>query len=128
MFRKIITVVFACFALNAFAATEVNQASQAELESLRGVGPSLATKILDARKTGTFKNWPDLVERVRGVGPASAARLSKAGLTVGGNTFDPQAMPAKAAKAPRANKGSKPAKSENSNKAKSAGDKVATPA
>ncbi|MCU0968815.1 MAG: helix-hairpin-helix domain-containing protein [Rubrivivax sp.] len=96
MFRRIFAAALAAVAFNAFAALDVNQASQAELESIKGIGPSLSTKILDARKSGSFKSWADLQDRVSGIGPGNAARFSQAGLTVAGASFTAQA-PAKAA-------------------------------
>jgi len=107
MIRKLIAIVLATFALSAFAAVDVNKASQAELETVKGIGPGLSGKILEARKTGAFKNWGDMVERVGGVGPGNAARFSQAGLTVGGATFDAStvaAAPAKVSKTPKAEK------------------------
>ncbi len=109
MLRQLIAIALAAFALNAFAAVDVNQASQAELETVKGIGPGLSAKILDARKAGAFKDWNDLVDRVGGVGPGNAARFSQAGLTVNNSAYvasaaAPQdkgsaAKPAKAAKA-----------------------------
>lgn len=87
MFRHLIATAIAAFALNAFAAVDVNQASQAELESVKGIGPGLSSKIVNARKTSSFKDWPDFVERVSGIGPGNANRFSQAGLTVGGKTW-----------------------------------------
>ena len=107
MIRKLIAIVLATFALSAFAAVDVNKASQAELETVKGIGPGLSGKILEARKTGAFKNWADMVERVGGVGPGNAARFSQAGLTVAGVTFDASTLPAaptKTAKAPKTDK------------------------
>lgn len=66
---------------------EVNQASQAELERLRGVGPQLSTRILSARGSGPFTDWDDMRSRVPGLGPVQAARLSGEGLTVAGASF-----------------------------------------
>jgi competence protein ComEA len=97
-----IAVLVSAFALNAHAAVDANQASRADLETVRGIGPSLSGKIVDARKAGDFKSWNDLVERIGGVGPANAARLSQAGLTVAGTTYDPGAMPAVPAKTAKA--------------------------
>ena len=107
MIRNFIAMLLAVFALNAFAAVDANQASRAELETVKGIGPGLSAKILDARKTGNFKSWDDLVDRVGGVGPGNAARFSQAGLTVGGAAFDGQAAPAKQAKEPKDGKAAK---------------------
>ncbi len=104
MIRNFIALLMAVFALNAFAAADVNQATQAELESVKGIGPGLSAKILQARQNGNFKNWDDLVDRVGGIGPGNAARFSQAGLTVGGAAYDGKPVEAKAAKAPRAPK------------------------
>lgn len=99
MFRSILAATLAFFALHAFAAVDVNKASQSELESVKGIGPALSTKILDARKHAGFKDWGDFVERVAGIGPGNAARFSQAGLTVGGQAYVASAAPAKSAKA-----------------------------
>ncbi len=87
MFRQLVATVFAALAFNAFAAVEVNQASQPELETVKGIGPGLSTKILEARKAGSFKNWDDFVERVAGIGPGNAGKFSQAGLTVAGSAY-----------------------------------------
>jgi competence protein ComEA len=85
--RTLFATVLAALAFNVFAAVDANRANQAELESVKGIGPALSTKILEARKNGEFRDWTDMVERVQGVGPASAARLSTQGLTVGGTPY-----------------------------------------
>jgi len=128
MFKHLIATVLAVFALNSFAAVDANRASQAELETVKGIGPGLSTKIMDARKTGEFKNWDDLVDRVGGVGPKNATRFSQAGLTVAGAAYDSSAnAPAekarKADKAPKAEgseKAAKPAKAGKAEKAEKA--------
>ena len=108
MIRNFLALLLAVFALNAFAAIDVNQASQAELETVKGIGPGLSAKILKARQASTFKNWDDLVDRVGGVGPGNAARFSQAGLTVSGSAYNSTAAkPAKAAKAATADKAPK---------------------
>ncbi|HSV68524.1 MAG TPA: helix-hairpin-helix domain-containing protein [Methylibium sp.] len=96
---------FAAFILSfaaaaAMAAVDVNKADQAALESVRGVGPGLSGKLMEARKQTAFKNWQDLIDRVGGVGPGSAARLSAAGLTVNGEAYTAAAQPATTPKAP----------------------------
>jgi competence protein ComEA len=89
MFRRFITLVFATLvAVAAQAGIDVNKATQAELESIKGIGPGLSTRILEARSSAAFKDWNDMIERVPGVGPGNAARYSQAGLTVAGSGFD----------------------------------------
>lgn len=97
MFRNFIATVLAVFALNAFAAADANRASQAELESVKGIGPGLSGKIVKAREGGQFKNWSDLVDRVGGIGSGNAAKLSQGGLTVAGSAYE--SSPSTAAKA-----------------------------
>ena len=100
MFRILAALILAAFAFAAQAAVDANKASQAELETVKGIGPALSSKILDARKAASFKDWNDLVERVGGVGPGNAAKFSQAGPTVNDVAFS--AAPVTAAdKAPR---------------------------
>ncbi len=69
----------------AFASVEVNQADQAALDGIKGIGPTTSKAILDARKKdGNFKDWNDLQTRVKGVGEKSAEKFSQAGLIVNG--------------------------------------------
>lgn len=108
--RSLATLCLAAFAFTfAHAAVDANKASQAELESVKGIGPGLAVKIVDARKAGEFKDWADLVGRVSGIGPGNASRFSQNGLTVNAAPYPATALaadadkpakrPAKAAKA-----------------------------
>lgn len=87
-----------------WAATDINKASAAELDGIKGIGPALSGRMLEERKKGPFKDWNDLIQRVQGVGPGNAARYSEAGLTVNGNGFKP-------ADAAKASTGAAPAKS-----------------
>ena len=98
MFRRaaLAAVFTVVLTVAASAATDVNQATRAQLESVRGVGPGLALRILDERKRGAFKDWADFVARVPGVGAGNAAKFSAAGLTVGGAGY----LPATTASAP----------------------------
>ena len=69
-------------------AVEANAANRAQLEQVRHIGPPLADAILVARdKHGAFKDWADLMARVRGIRHAKASKLSEAGLTVGGAPY-----------------------------------------
>src|SRR5690606_37181642 len=64
-------------------AVDVNTASQAELESIRGVGPKTARIILEERgRAGRFESMEDLSDRVSGIGPKRAQALQAAGLKV----------------------------------------------
>ncbi len=92
MFRNFIAALLAAASLSAFAAVDVNRASQAELEALPGVGTALSARILAERQKSQFKTWADLIQRVRGVGPGSAAKLSTAGLTVADAPYARQAQ------------------------------------
>ena len=61
---------------------DVNRADAARLETLPGIGPALAARIIEARRRAPFRSVQDL-QRVRGIGAATVARLQ--GLaTVGG--------------------------------------------
>ncbi len=103
MLKHLLALVMALFAAAAFAAVDVNKATQAELEAVKGIGPGISGKILDERKKGPFKDWTDLVDRVKGVGEGNAAKFSAAGLTVAGASFKG------AAAAPAPKKEDKPA-------------------
>jgi competence protein ComEA len=69
------------------AAVEVNSATRAQLESLPGIGPALAQRLLAARP---FADWSDLTRRVPGIKAVSAKKLSAAGLRVGGEAYRAQ--------------------------------------
>ncbi|WCM91543.1 helix-hairpin-helix domain-containing protein [Acidovorax sp. NCPPB 2350] len=73
----------------AWAATDVNTASVAELDGIKGIGPAMSRRILEARARAPFADWPDLVARVPGLGRQSAAKLSREGLTVNGTSLPP---------------------------------------
>lgn len=87
MLKKILSVLLMFYAAACFAAVDANKANAAELDSIKGIGPAMSTRILDERKKGNFKDWPDLISRVKGLGEVSAAKLSKEGLTVNGAEF-----------------------------------------
>jgi competence protein ComEA len=88
LIRKILSVVLSLAAATCLAAADINKASQAELESVKGIGPAMSGKILDERKKAPFKDWADVMERVKGIKQATAAKFSSGGLNVNGTTFE----------------------------------------
>ncbi len=56
------------------ACIDVNRASATELQTLRGVGPVIAGRIIEERGRGLFRSAADL-QRVRGIGPRTVERL-----------------------------------------------------
>jgi competence protein ComEA len=69
---------------SAMAAVDLNTATQSELESVKGIGPAKAERIVEyRRKHGAFKNL-DALASVKGFGRASVAKL-KNELVLGAN-------------------------------------------
>jgi competence protein ComEA len=77
-------------------ALDINQASAAELDSIRGIGPGMSTPILAERAKAPFKDWADLIARTKGLGPGNATRFSAQGLTVNGQPYERPALPSSA--------------------------------
>lgn len=75
---KLIVKLFCLMLLGtgtAWSAVNINTASQAELEGVRGLGPSKAKAIISYReKNGAFKSLDDL-DNVKGFGKASIEKL-----------------------------------------------------
>ncbi len=70
-----------CLAAPAWA-LDVNRATLAELQSLKGVGPKLAARIEAERERAPFADFADLMRRVKGVGPARVRAWRAAGATI----------------------------------------------
>ncbi len=87
MFKKLLAFVAAMFVAAAFAAVDVNTATTAELDSIKGIGPVKSALIMSERKKAPFKDWNDFVTRVKGVGTDSAAKFSAEGLTINGTSY-----------------------------------------
>jgi competence protein ComEA len=61
----------------------VNTATQSELESIKGIGPSKAKTIISERLDGGhFQDANDLQKRVRGIGMKSVEKMVDNGLTI----------------------------------------------
>ncbi len=102
MLKKVLAFVAMLYAAASFAAVDVNKATAAELDGIKGIGPGISGKIIEERKKGSFKDWNDFISRVQGVGETNAAKYSAEGLTVNGAAFKG------AAAAPAAKKEDKP--------------------
>lgn len=107
--KKIIFAFIAILGLSfsAFAAVNINTATEAELETLNGIGPAKAKAIVDYRKKqGGFKSIDDL-ENVDGIGSKTLSNIRK-DLTLTGKTT--AAAEPKAVANEAASKTAKPAK------------------
>lgn len=85
MFKKLLLAIAASVALTGVAAAmDVNTASEAQLETLKGIGPTHAKAIVEERNAhGPFKDASDLAGRVKGLGGKSVAKLQAEGMTIG---------------------------------------------
>lgn len=87
MLKKLLAVSAVLYATCAFATVDANQATQNELDAIKGIGPALSERIVAQRKKSAFTDWADLITRVHGVGNTSAAKFSADGLTVNGKSY-----------------------------------------
>jgi competence protein ComEA len=76
-------------------ALDVNHATEAELDGLRGLGPAFTRRILAERSLRPFADWPDLMRRVSGMGGVTAQKLSAQGLTVNSQSLGTEKNPPK---------------------------------
>ena len=81
-----IAIVLLFFAASpAYALVNINTATSAELQSLNGIGPAYAQRIIDYRNTnGPFSQIDD-IQNVTGIGPATFEKI-KNDITVDGAT------------------------------------------
>ena len=110
MLKKLLAIVLMLCATMAMAAVDVNKANEAELDSIKGIGPTTSKTIISERKKGEFKSWEDFIARVKGVGEDKATKFSAEGLTVNGAAYK-KAADKPAASATPAASGAKPAAS-----------------
>lgn len=88
--RRLFCMLLCLLAAPAFAALELNSATEAELDALPGVGPSRAQAIIEHRtKNGPFASVDEL-RNVKGIGDKTFAEL-KPLLVVGAGTSTPAA-------------------------------------
>lgn len=94
-------VVFLSISFNAAAGVNINTATQAELESLDGIGPKKALAIIEYRKkNGAFKSVDDL-KNVEGIGNATMENLRR-DITITGPTTPVAAKAKNASKSAKA--------------------------
>ena len=75
--------ILAVSGLVAASPINVNTATQTELESIKGIGPSKAKTIIAERLDGGhFQDANDLQKRVRGIGMKSVEKMVDNGLTI----------------------------------------------
>jgi competence protein ComEA len=113
--KKILFVLILLgMSFNVFSAVNLNTATQAELESLAGVGPVKAQAILDYRKkNGGFKSVDEL-EKVDGIGANTLENVRK-NVTVSGKTTVTAAPADKTAKVDAKAKTTAKVKTDNKN-------------
>jgi competence protein ComEA len=87
MLKKILAFLVMFYAALAMAAVDVNKATDAQLDAVKGIGPVTSKLIMTERKKGEFKDWQDLITRVKGIGETRAAKLSDEGLTINGTSY-----------------------------------------
>lgn len=85
--KKTAVLVTGLFAGLCWADIELNTATEIDLDGLKGIGPATTRQVLAERQRAPFKDWPDVLARIRGLGPHKAMQLSDQGLSVGGTPY-----------------------------------------
>jgi competence protein ComEA len=88
MMRVAASVLALVVALAHAEPKELNAATLAQIEQVRGIGVALAERLVAERDRRPFRDWSDLTLRVRGLGNAGAQRLSDAGWRIDGRAYD----------------------------------------
>ena len=79
----VVALVVSSLGLATASPINVNTATQSELESIKGIGPSKAKTIITERLDGGhFQDANDLQKRVRGIGMKSVEKMVDNGLTI----------------------------------------------
>jgi competence protein ComEA len=87
MLKKLLALALMLCTTLVMAAVDVNKATDAQLDSIKGIGPATSKVILAERKKGHFKDWQDFIDRVKGIGDKRAEDLSAQGLTINGQSY-----------------------------------------
>ncbi|MFI4928589.1 MAG: ComEA family DNA-binding protein, partial [Burkholderiales bacterium] len=73
-------------------AIDLNQADEAQLLAIKGLGPTRVRALLDERQAnGPFVDADDVAARVKGIGPKTVARLQAEGLAIGAEAVGAEA-------------------------------------
>lgn len=67
MYKKLTAAFLALVTTAAFAVVDINKATEADLDGIKGIGPATSKQILSERKKSDFKDWDDLMRRVKGI-------------------------------------------------------------
>ena len=108
--KKFFLMLISLFAFSgmAYAVVDLNTADQAQLQTVKGIGPAKAKTIIEYRtKDGAFKSVDELT-KVSGFGEKSVTKM-KGDLTVGGAAPAAAAKPAAAPAAAAPAAATKPA-------------------
>ncbi|WP_019431246.1 helix-hairpin-helix domain-containing protein [Limnohabitans sp. Rim47] len=70
-----------------WAQVDLNKATEIELDGLKGLGPAMTREVMREREKALFRDWPDVLKRVKGIGPKKAANLSDQGVRVKGQGY-----------------------------------------
>ena len=88
MHRKITTGIVSMLLTGiAWAQVDLNKAREMDLDGLNGVGPTMTRHIMNERQIAPFRDWTDVMQRVKGIGPKKAANLSDQGVRVQGQSY-----------------------------------------
>ncbi|WP_432784758.1 hypothetical protein AAEX37_01680 [Oligella sp. MSHR50489EDL] len=79
----------------------VNTATKAELQTIKGIGEKTAERIIEEReRAGDFESVEDFALRVKGLGQKRAAKMMESGLIIGNEQASNQSKPSSAISAP----------------------------
>ena len=88
MIKKMaVTIATVMWAGVTWAQVDLNKASEIDLDGLKGVGPTLTREVMTERNKAPFRDWPDVMQRVKGIGPKKATMLSEQGVRVQGEGY-----------------------------------------
>jgi len=87
MWKSALALTMLITAATTSAAVDLNQATVADLDGIKGIGPAVSSRILDERQKGRFKDWNDFIVRVKGIGAGNAARFASEGLVIDGVAY-----------------------------------------